>query len=232
MKKEVVFDIAKVLDSISKLDFDINSKRDVLDFKSNKAELLRKQFENYYHELLKLEKEFRNVRYNDIVDTFENVKRAYEKQDFAALKTHILNLQLLLPQEEEKRFDINVRLPADIKPELSADIQEVRKCYDAGCYRGAVVLCGRVLEAALHRKYYEATGQDILETNPAIGLGKLIAKLRDHSVKFPPGITEQIHLINKVRISSVHKKQQVFMPSQQQANAIILYTLDVLGKLF
>ena len=93
-------------------------------------------------------------------------------------------------------------------------------------------MCGRVLETALHRKYYEKTNKDILETNPSIGLGKLIAKLKDENFSFPPGITEQIHLINKVRVESVHKKQEVFLPSKGQANAIVLYTLDVLRKLF
>ncbi len=80
--------------------------------------------------------------------------------------------------------------------------------------------------------YYDATGVDILEKNPGIGLGNLIAKLREKNVNLDPALTQQIHLINNVRIFSVHKKQQAFMPSQGQANAIILYTVDVLGKMW
>ena len=115
---------------------------------------------------------------------------------------------------------------------MSADIAEMQKCFNAGCYRSTTILCGRILETALHRKYYEVTGKDILETNPGIGLGTLIAKLNDKNVEFDPGLTQQIHLINQVRIFSVHKKQNTFTPSSAQANAMVLYTMDVLEKMF
>lgn len=229
---KTVAELAKVIDSISNSNVDIGLKNDVLDFKASKAQLLRKELEKSYRSFLKFEKELKLLRFNEMVETIQNIRSAYDKKHFSALKTHIFNLQLLMPEYKEQKFSTDIRFPAEIKPELSADIQEIKKCFDAGCYRSAVVLCGRILETALHRKYYESTGKDILETNPAIGLGKLIAKLRELKVKFPPGITEQIHLINKVRISSVHKKKQVFIPSQHQANAIILYTLDILRQLF
>ena len=123
-------------------------------------------------------------------------------------------------------------LPADIKDEAEADIKEMRRCYAAGCYRSAVVLCGRLIETALHRKYYDATGNDILEKSPGIGLGNLIAKLNEKGIELEPGVAQQVHLINQVRIFSVHKKQRAFYPSKAQANAIILFTLDTLEKLF
>jgi len=112
-----------------------------------------------------------------------------------------------------------------------ADIRELKRCFNAKCYRSSTILCGRILETALHRKYFEATNKDILETSPGIGLGNLIAKL-NNKVEFEPGIKDQIHLINKVRISSVHKKKEAFFPTRQQAYAIILYTMDILKKLF
>ena len=43
---------------------------------------------------------------------------------------------------------------------------------------------------------------------------------------------EEIHLINQIRVNSVHKKQQPFVPSKAQTHAIILFTLDTLEKLF
>ena len=123
-------------------------------------------------------------------------------------------------------------MPEEVKGEISADLKEAQKCFEAACYRSCVVLCGRIMETALHRKFYEATATDLLETNPGVGLGKLIAKLRESSVKFEPGITQQIHLINQVRVYSVHQKNDAFEPSKAQAHAMILYTLDVLEKLF
>ncbi len=123
-------------------------------------------------------------------------------------------------------------LPPEITEEVEADIQEMRKCYDSNCFRSAVIICGRILETALHRKYFEATGIDALEKSPGIGLGKLIAKLLEKGVKLDPGLTQQIHLINQVRIFSVHTKNEAFQPTKIQTHAMILYTMDSLNKLF
>lgn len=123
-------------------------------------------------------------------------------------------------------------LPDAIKDDVLADIRETEKCMSTGCYRSATILCGRILETALHRKYFDVTGQDVLEKNPGIGLGNLIAKLVEKNVAFDPGLTQQIHLINQVRVFSVHKKQEAFNPSKGQAEAIVLYTMDAMEKLF
>ena len=123
-------------------------------------------------------------------------------------------------------------IPTELRTEVIADIKELHRCFDNGCYRSAVILCGRLLEIALHRKYYEATNFDILEKNPGIGLGTLIAKLSEKNVTFDPGLTQQIHLINQVRIHSVHKKKESFYPTRNQAHAMMLYTLDILEKMF
>ena len=124
------------------------------------------------------------------------------------------------------------RLPEEIKDEIYADITELGRCFDAACYRSAIVLCGRILETALHRKYFEVIGKDILETQPGIGLGTLVAKLKEKNVNFDPAITQQIHLINNIRISSVHKKNEPFIPTKAQAHATILYTMDIVEKMF
>lgn len=124
------------------------------------------------------------------------------------------------------------RLPFEIHDDVSADLDEIRRCMEGNCYRSAVILCGRVLETALHRKYYDVTKNDLLEKSPGIGLGNLIAKLNEQGVKLDPALGNQIHLINQVRVHSVHQKQNAFAPSQAQAQAIVLYTTDVLEKLF
>ena len=136
-------------------------------------------------------------------------------------------------QRVEKKIEFVVPpLPEEIGENISADILEMRKCFDSGCYRSCIILCGRILETVLHRKHYDVTGIDALEKTPGIGLGKLIAKLRENNIDLDPAITQQIHLINQARIFSVHTKQTVFNPSMNQAHAIILYTLDILGKMF
>lgn len=136
-------------------------------------------------------------------------------------------------QVQKQRLEFRVsRIPEEVRPDMEADLKELRKCFDAECYRSSVILCGRILETSLHRLYYEAAGIDALEKNPGIGLGKLIAKLTEKNFKFDPGLSQQIHLINQVRIFSVHKKKDVFYPSKPQTEAIILFTLDTVNKLF
>lgn len=124
------------------------------------------------------------------------------------------------------------KLPGEIREDVTADLQEIQRCINAACYRSSVVLCGRVMETALHRKYYEATGNDLLEKAPGTGLGTLIAKLSEHGVKLDPGLPNQIHLINQIRVFSVHTKKESFSPSKTQTEAIFLYTIDILEKLF
>ncbi|MBI4147900.1 hypothetical protein HY490_01285 [Candidatus Woesearchaeota archaeon] len=135
------------------------------------------------------------------------------------------------PSQTVQSIDVS-GIPVDIKDEVGADLSEVHKCFESGCYRSVVILCGRLMETALHRKYYEATGNDLLEKAPGIGLGNLIAKMSEQNIPLDPGLSNQIHLINQVRIFSVHKKSEPFAPSKEQAQAILLYTIDVFNKLF
>jgi hypothetical protein len=140
--------------------------------------------------------------------------------------------EIAADEPEQKKSHKIPRLPSEIKDDVTADLQEIQKCVNSGCYRSAVILCGRVMETALHRKYFDATGNDLLEKAPGTGLGTLIAKLSEHGVKLDPGLPNQIHLINQVRVFSVHTKKESFTPSKTQAEAIVLYTLDILDKLF
>jgi hypothetical protein len=159
-------------------------------------------------------------------------------KDIESLQKTVKKIDLLIkyvafPAETKNSMvKIPKNIPSDIREDIVLDLEELDRCYKNKCYRSAVILCGRILEAALHRKYFEATGFDILEKNPGIGLGNLIAKLKEKGVMTDPALTNQIHLINQVRIFSVHKKKEAFNPSEQQTQAMILYTTDVLDKIF
>jgi len=142
--------------------------------------------------------------------------------------------QIKAPESIEKKSVMRTpsNIPEEIHQDVVADIKELNQCFEAGCHRSVVILCGRILEAILHRKYFDSTGIDLLEKSPGIGLGKIIAKLAEKNIDLDPGLTQQIHLINQVRVFSVHSKQQAFYPSKEQAHAMILYTMDVIGKMF
>jgi len=144
----------------------------------------------------------------------------------------LVDLISKVKQVEKKSIKVPLCIPTDIYAEVEMDVNELSKCYSAGCFRSCVIICGRIMEVALHRKYFDVTGNDLLEKNPGIGLGNLIAKMKDKNIEFDPGITQQIHLVNQVRIFSVHKKQQPFYPTKQQTYAMILYTMDILEKIF
>lgn len=159
--------------------------------------------------------------------TSDDLKVLKSKADLLAA----LYLKLRIPKKEEL-FQKLSNVPYAIDEEVSADLAELERCFAAGCNRSAVILCGRLLEVALHRKYFEETGNDALEKNPGIGLGTLIAKLKQKGIEFDPGLTNQIHLINQIRIHCVHKKTAILNPSKQQTKAIILYTVDAIKKLF
>lgn len=166
----------------------------------------------------------------------DELDRAYNSSDFKkmmALLDDVDNALDSLKDVPQQSLSFSVpNLHPEIKGDVEADLEELRKCYESNCYRSVVIICGRILETALHRKYYEITGNDALEKSPGVGLGKLVAKLSEKDVKFDPGLTQQIHLINQVRVFSVHKKQDPFYPTQMQAHAIILFTLDSIKKMF
>jgi len=158
------------------------------------------------------------------------------EKDVSKIRSYLSKIQLSLdqirvPADQKLHFKVK-NLPEEIRFETFADIEELEKCFDANCYRSAVIICGRILETALHRKYFEIAGNDLLEKSPGIGLGNLIAKMAEKNIKLDPGLPNQIHLINQVRVFAVHKKQEAFYPSKAQTHAIILYTLDVVEKLF
>ncbi len=141
------------------------------------------------------------------------------------------NIKIEKPLFETNTFFLPF-IPKDIYYEVKSNFDEVTICFDNHCYRAATILCGKILEIGLHKKYLDVTGQDLLEKAPDIGLGNLLVKLKEKGFEDEPGLSNQIHIINQLRTASVHKKQGHFVPSKAQCQATILYTLDALKKLF
>lgn len=173
-----------------------------------------------------------------IITMTEQLRGYYKKNEIDSLFEQINMIKNVLSNFPVNSYETDMddfslsNIPVDINDQINADISELKKCFKMHCYRSVVILCGRILEIILHRKYYEVTGRDLLEKSPGIGLGNLIAKLIDKDVMLDPGLKQQIHLINQVRIFSVHKKKQPFYPSRAQAQAMILFTMDTLEKIF
>ncbi|MBW2975243.1 DUF4145 domain-containing protein [Candidatus Woesearchaeota archaeon] len=189
-----------------------------------------------YMELTQLARhDIRNQPYiNRIMELIPELEdKSLEKLGRTTNKIISITKQLNFPKKElEKAYAMPDGIPEEISGEIKADISELNRCFSNSCYRSSIIICGRIMETALHRKYYEVTNNDLLEKSPGIGLGNIIAKLKEKEIKLDPALTNQIHLINQVRVFSVHKKKEAFYPTRQQTEATILYTLDVLERLF
>ena len=214
--------------------YDYKEKQKIYYFKNLKSSLsLLKSTSLELPQLIKFDvrNQANTTHILELMPELEN--KDLKKLDKTIKKMIALSKQLNFPKEGlEKTFSIPDNIPEDIKSDIKADINELNKCFNSACYRSSAILCGRLLETALHRKYYEVTKNDLLEKSPGIGLGNIIAKLKEKNITLDPAITNQIHLINQVRVFSVHKKKEAFSPSKEQTHAIILYTLDILKKLF
>ncbi len=244
MKKMILNALERVRTALDIVEGDLHEtapEKPYAEFKRNRELFYKRDLKLAMNELQSLEIESYYSGDEDnmgiasqIRPMLSQLSQLYEENNKAAmlsLVNKIIASASRIREQPKTRLSVP-GLPREIRPAVLLDVEELEKCLNAGCYRSATILCGRILEVALHRKYFEVTGNDILETQPGIGLGKLIAKLKEKDVEFEPGITEQIHLINQVRISSVHRKQSLFTPSREQAQAMVLYTMDVLKKLF
>ncbi len=170
-----------------------------------------------------LEKNIDLRKFSDVLETILDIE-----QNLAELNIETISKE---NKREPEKFYLPL-VPKDIFSEVKANFEELQVCFEQKCYRSCIILCGKILEVALHYKYYQITKTDLLEKSPDIGLGNLVAKLMEKGYEPDPGLMQQIHLINQLRIFSVHKKKQIFSPSTAQCQATILYTLDSLKKLF
>jgi hypothetical protein len=240
--KKIVLDLKADLDKVVSKKLSLEAKKSsVVDFKKSRANALIK---SVFTNISILEQQSRQLAKHPLDDIWfkghpldeiwfqiNALKRT--KDPVKMLKSVDLIAEVIagLPGKSSSSLRLP-GIPADIKPEVTADFEEMNHCFNAGCYRSAIIICGRILEVALHRKYFEVTGNDLLEKAPGTGLGNLIAKLAENKVDIDPALGNQVHLINQVRIHSVHAKQKAFVPSKDQARAIMLYTMDVVSKLF
>lgn len=214
---QILVDIQQALKEIQEM-----PKGNIADFKKQKQEGARLKLKGAIQQLLE------KTRNTDAYLLAQKLSTA-KTEEMSTLLEKLADLAA--ETQQQKKFSIP-RLPHDVKDDITADINEIQACMKANCYRSTVILCGRIMETALHRKYYDATGQDLLEKAPGTGLGNLIAKLAEKGIKLDPGLPNQIHLINQIRVFSVHTKKEPFTPSRTQAEAIVLYTMDILDKLF
>lgn len=229
----------KLIDNVLNLKYaikELNFSKEYIrgDFKSYKNLKYKYNISLFKNSLENINKTILRTNSKELDELNIRLQGAYREKNIEEMFKILEKIEKIakLPSSE-RRISFKIpNLPDDINDDIRADIKELERCYKSNCLRSSIILCGRVLESALHRKYYEITKIDLLEKAPGIGLGKIIAKLKEKNIEIEPGLMQQIHLINQVRVFSVHKKPNLFKPSKKQTEAIILYTLDVLEKMF
>jgi hypothetical protein len=206
----------------------VDSSANKLDYKNIRSEYLKKSIEASIKQIKENAVFANDKNFLEQINNLENNLNPDYVQKLIAL---VDSIRTNAP-EQKSFFKKPKNIPEEIKGEINEDLNELERCFNSNCYRSCVILCGRMLETALFRKYYDATGKDLLEKAPGTGLGKLISLLRENNINLDPALTQQIHLVNQIRVFSVHAKKEVFIPSPEQTQAIILYSMDILNKLF
>lgn len=158
----------------------------------------------------------------------ENVREM--KNIFSELNALAELQRLLYVPELGLGIDLE-RIPPEIRTEITTDIEEIKKCYSSGAYRAAIVFCGRILEIALARKYFEKVHIDPIKQKWT--LGQLIRECKRKIGIFQPGLDSLCEAVNKTRIPSVHKSAEgIYLPSSQDIVGVFNLVQSVLQKLW
>ena len=173
-------------------------------------------------ESMKSDKELNSLKCIDLM--------ADAPKDFAAIFAKIIIEKL----DDYKKYEIawetiNIN-DENVKYDISLSYNEAIKAYLNRLYISSIVLCGKVIEIAIHFLYEKNNNEELLDKYPGIGLGKALGKLRKQGFKFPEEIDSTVNLINKYRNAYIHKKTASVMPNDTQAEAIILLVKNFLTK--
>jgi hypothetical protein len=182
---------------------------------------------------------------DDFYNNLGNRRRDLIYNEIDMIKRIFTTIKGTLPLAQlELQVDVNEilnKIPEEIVDEIKFDFEEVRKCYSVSAYRAVISFCGRILEVALSRKYYEKKMELDHESNPEeineelgnLTLGQVISRCRDVGIMLDvPGLEETSGLINKVRVWSIHHKIRVYKPGPDEANGTINFTKAIIKKLF
>lgn len=243
--KEAILELKELINLVLLRKIDFNTKiLGEYDFKRRESEYYARELENSTKKLEAIASESFVVAPNDraaltkTANAIKDLKKLIKARNFFESIALIETIYDLAPAVNINDDDLPQgdfylpSIPREIFSEMKSSFDEMQKCYEHNCYRSTLILCGRMMEIALHKKYLDHTKIDLLEKSPDIGLGNLILKFKEKGIELDPGLSNQIHLINQLRVASVHKKKQSFNPTRAQCKASILYTLDTLKKLF
>lgn len=127
-------------------------------------------------------------------------------------------------KEECDQAQIN----AVYRDDFLATLNEVRICFDDGCFIAAIGLCGKLLEVCLK----EVLLRHNVQCDPNAMVGTLIKTIRERvpDEYLDPTLANVVNIINISRITAVHAKERIPVPSRDQAIMVIFATRDVVRR--
>lgn len=123
---------------------------------------------------------------------------------------------------------------AAINPNYRADflrtLEEIRICFDNECYIATIALCGKLLEVCLKQRLLHAG----IEFDPNTMIGNLLRLLKERLPNdyHDPSLSNVANIINVSRITAVHAREQIPIPSRDQTIMVIYAIRDVARRTF
>jgi hypothetical protein len=107
-------------------------------------------------------------------------------------------------------------------------LDEIRICFDEGCFIAAIGLCGKILEVCLK----EVLLRNKIQFDLNSGVGSLIRMIRERvpNEYLDSTLMNVANIINTSRITAVHAKERIPIPSRDQAIMVIFATRDVVRR--
>jgi len=114
------------------------------------------------------------------------------------------------------------------RDDFMATLNEIRIRFDEGCFIAAIGLCGKILEVCLR----EVLLRHNVQSDPNAMVGALIRSIRERipDEYLDPTLLNVVNIIKTSRITAVHAKERIPVPSRDQAVMVIFATRDVVRR--
>ena len=138
-------------------------------------------------------------------------------------KTEVSEAGALLQQECQ-----GAQINEVYREDFLKSLDEIRICFDVGCFIAAIGLCGKILEVCLK----EILLRHNVQCDPNSMVGTLIKIIRERvpNEYLDPTLMNVVNIINTSRITAVHAKERIPVPSRDQTIMVIFATRDVVRR--
>lgn len=110
--------------------------------------------------------------------------------------------------------------------DLRNDLQELKQCLMRSCFRAALALCGRILEASLKIVLLKAD----ISFDDNWMVGRLLKELDDKDLYCDPALKNYYNIVNQQRIIGVHVRESVPIPSENQVLSVTYIVCDCVER--